>query len=60
MNSDDVVKSMREKIPNIYKKIGTTTYEVSMNFSVNNKEGMEEKIERLIQNELNNIKTLTK
>lgn len=45
-----------QQIPNIKKKIGTTTYEVSMHFSTSSKESIEDKIERLIQNDCSNLK----
>lgn len=45
-----------QQIPNIKKKIGTTTYEVSMHFSTLSKESIEDKIERLIQNDCSNLK----
>ncbi len=37
----------------IVKKIGSTTYEVYINFSEDSKENMNDKIKRLIQNDMN-------
>lgn len=54
---DDVKESDDKKeIPAIKKKIGKTTYEVSMHFSSESKKCMEDKIMRLIENECDNIK----
>ncbi len=44
------------KILSIKKKIGRTTYEVSMHFSKSSKESMEDKVERHIQNDYRKMK----
>lgn len=54
--NNEIKSSDNQEIPNIKKKIGMTTYEVSMHFSSTSKESMEDKIERLIQNDYENLK----
>ena len=53
---DKIKLSSKQEISNIKKRIGATTYEVAMHFSTSSKESMEDKIERLIQNDCIDLK----
>ncbi len=50
-NSTGIQQPMAQPAHKISRKIGSTTYEVYINFSNTSKENMNDKIIRLIQNE---------
>lgn len=54
MNDKSTSNNMQEAL-GIRKKIGRTTYEVSMYFSESSKESLEDKINRLIQNDCSDL-----
>lgn len=46
----------REEQPDLVKRIGKTTYKVKVHFSETNKETMNDKIIRMLRNEVNQMK----
>ena len=45
----------RDECPVLVKKIGKTTYRVTIHFSATNRETMNDKIKRMLRNEVNRI-----
>ena len=53
MNTEKTNTTVAEaKPPDIVKRIGTTTYKVNVHFSTTSKETLDDKIMRLIQNDV--------
>lgn len=45
----------RDKCPVLVKKIGKTTYRVTIHFSATNRETMNDKIKRMLRNEISRM-----
>jgi hypothetical protein len=56
MNKTDTTKRKQEKHKGFTKKIGNTTYDVSFHYSRQSRESMNDKIIRLIENDMQGIK----
>ncbi|MDE7431366.1 MAG: transposon-encoded TnpW family protein [Lachnospiraceae bacterium] len=56
MKKADSTKRVQEKCKGFTKKIGNTTYDVSFHYSRKSKESMNDKIVRLIENDMQSIK----
>jgi len=50
MNKNETTKTAETAPPTFKKKIGLTTYEVSVHFSENARENLHKKLERIILN----------
>ena len=64
MKKSDATKRAQEKRKGFTKKIGNTTYDVSFHYSQQSRESMNDKIIRLIENDMqgmkNNVRILYK
>lgn len=47
-------EEVKEKIPAVIKKIGEMTYKVRVHFNEDSKENLQEKMERIIREEVKN------
>jgi len=56
MKKTDTTKRAQEKRRGFTKKIGNTTYDVSFHYSRQSKESMNDKIIRLIENDMQGMK----
>ena len=56
MKKADTTKRAQEKRRGFTKKIGNTTYDVSFHYSRQSRESMNEKIIRLIENDMQGMK----
>jgi len=56
MKKADTTKRAQEKRKGFTKKIGNTTYDVSFHYSRQSKESMNDKIIRLIENDMQGMK----
>ena len=56
MKKADTTKGAQEKRKGFTKKIGNTTYDVSFHYSRQSRESMNDKIIRLIENDMQGIK----
>jgi sorbitol-specific phosphotransferase system component IIBC len=56
MKKTDTTKKRQEKHKGFIKKIGNTTYDVSFHYSRQSRESMNDKIIRLIENDMQGIK----
>lgn len=56
MKKADITKRAQEKRRGITKKIGNTTYDVSFHYSRQSRESMNDKIIRLIKNDMQGMK----
>lgn len=56
MNKTDITKQTQEKRKGFTKKIGNTTYDVSFHYSRQSRESMNDKIIRLIENDMQDMK----
>ena len=56
MKKADTTKKAQEKRKGFTKKIGNTTYDVSFHYSRQSRESMNDKIIRLIENDMQGIK----
>ena len=56
MKKADITKRVQEKRKGFTKKIGNTTYDVSFHYSRQSKESMNDKIIRLIENDMQGMK----
>ncbi len=56
MKKADSTKRVQEKRRGFTKKIGNTTYDVSFHYSRQSRESMNDKIIRLIENDMQGIK----
>jgi hypothetical protein len=56
MKKTDTTKKRQEKHKGFTKKIGNTTYDVSFHYSRQSRESMNDKIIRLIENDMQGIK----
>jgi len=56
MKKTDTSKRAQEKRKGLTKKTGNTTYDVSFHYSQQSRESMNNKIIRLIENDMQNIK----
>ncbi len=56
MKKADTTKRAQEKRKEFTKKIGNTTYDVSFHYSRQSRESMNEKIIRLIENDMQGMK----
>ena len=56
MKKADTTKRAQEKKKGFTKKIGNTTYDVSFHYSRQSRESMNDKIIRLIENDMQGIK----
>ena len=56
MKKTDTTKRAQEKRKGFTKKIGNTTYDVSFHYSRQSRESMNDKIIRLIENDMQGIK----
>ncbi len=56
MKKADTTKKAQEKRKGFTKKIGNTTYDVSFHFSRQSRESMNDKIIRLIGNDMQSMK----
>ena len=56
MKKTDTTKRTQEKRKGFTKKIGTTTYDVSFHYSRQSRESMNDKIIRLIENDMQGMK----
>ncbi len=56
MKNADTTKRVQEKRRGFTKKIGNTTYDVSFHYSRQSRESMNDKIIRLIKNDMQGMK----
>ena len=56
MKKTDTTKRVQEKRRGFTKKIGNTTYDVSFHYSQQSRESMNDKIIRLIENDMQGMK----
>ena len=56
MKKADTTKKAQEKRKGFIKKIGNTTYDVSFHYSRQSRESMNDKIIRLIENDMQGMK----
>lgn len=56
MKKADTTKRVQEKRKGFTKKIGNTTYDVSFHYSRQSRESMNDKIIRLIENDMQGMK----
>lgn len=56
MKKEDTTKRAQEKHKGFTKKIGNTTYDVSFHYSRQSRESMNDKIIRLIENDMQSMK----
>jgi len=56
MKKADTTKRAQEKRRGFTKKIGNTTYDVSFHYSYQSRESMNDKIIRLIENDMQSMK----
>ena len=56
MKKADATKKAQEKRKGFIKKIGNTTYDVSFHYSRQSRESMNDKIIRLIENDMQGMK----
>ena len=58
MNTDKTTTAAaaRAEQPDLVKRIGKTTYHVKVHFNPNSKETMQDKIIRMLRNEVKNMK----
>ena len=56
MKKADITKRTQEKRKGFIKKIGNTTYDVSFHYSRQSRESMNDKIIRLIENDMQGMK----
>lgn len=56
MKKTDTTKRAQEKRKGFTKKIGNTTYDVSFHYSRQSRESMNDKIIRLIENDMQGMK----
>jgi len=56
MKKTDTTKRAQEKRKGFTKKIGNTTYDVSFHYSQQSRESMNDKIIRLIENDMQGMK----
>ena len=56
MKKADTTKKAQEKRKGFTKKIGNTTYDVSFHYSRQSRESMNDKIIRLIENDMQGMK----
>jgi len=56
MKKADTTKRAQEKRRGFTRKIGNTTYDVSFHYSRQNRESMNDKIIRLIENDMQGMK----
>ena len=56
MKKADITKRAQEKRKEFTKKIGNTTYDVSFHYSRQSRESMNDKIMRLIENDMQGMK----
>lgn len=56
MKKADTTKRAQEKRKGFTKKIGNTTYDVSFHYSRQSRESMNDKIIRLIENDMQSMK----
>ncbi|MCM1126619.1 MAG: transposon-encoded TnpW family protein [Lachnospiraceae bacterium] len=56
MKKADTTKRAQEKRKGFTKKIGNTTYDVSFHYSRQSRESMNDKIIRLIENDMQGVK----
>ena len=56
MNKADTIKRAQKKRKGFTKKIGNTTYDVSFHYSRQSRESMNDKIIRLIENDMQDMK----
>ena len=56
MKKSDTTKKAQEKRKGFIKKIGNTTYDVSFHYSRQSRESMNDKIIRLIENDMQGLK----
>jgi len=56
MKKADAIKKAQEKRKGFTKKIGNTTYDVSFHYSRQSRESMNDKIIRLIENDMQGMK----
>ncbi len=56
MKKADITKRAQEKRKGFTKKIGNTTYDVSFHYSRQSRESMNDKIIRLIENDMQGMK----
>ena len=56
MKRSDTTKRAQEKRKGFTKKIGNTTYDVSFHYSRQSRESMNDKIIRLIENDMQGMK----
>ena len=56
MKKADAIKKAQEKRKGFIKKIGNTTYDVSFHYSRQSRESMNDKIIRLIENDMQGMK----
>ncbi|MBO5032576.1 MAG: transposon-encoded TnpW family protein [Oscillospiraceae bacterium] len=56
MKKTDTTKRVQEKRKGFTKKIGNTTYDVSFHYSRQSRESMNDKIIRLIENDMQGMK----
>ncbi|MCM1112449.1 MAG: transposon-encoded TnpW family protein [Muribaculum sp.] len=56
MKKTDTTKKVQEKRKGFIKKIGNTTYDVSFHYSRQSRESMNDKIIRLIENDMQSMK----
>ena len=56
MKKADITKRTQEKRKGFIKKIGNTTYDVSFHYSRHSRESMNDKIIRLIENDMQGMK----
>ena len=56
MKKEDATKRVQEKRKGFTKKIGSTTYDVSFHYSQQSRESMNDKIIRLIENDMQGMK----
>ena len=52
MNNERTIRHKTEDTPVLVKKIGKTTYRVSIHFSTTSRETMSDKIKRMLRNEV--------
>ncbi len=50
-----LLPSQRDECPTLVKKIGKTTYRVTIHFSATSRETMSDKIKRMLLNEINRM-----
>ena len=56
MKKEDTIKRAQEKRKGFTKRIGNTTYDVSFHYSRQSRESMNDKIIRLIENDMQGMK----